>query len=237
LTEIDDDGRWHVLPLNGNLEPWLRSGLIVSIIFLQSCAATYGPSHIRVLEDAIEIPATVHKDGFENHSMPGYHFMTWEGGRASKGALFLTPVTDVQVLDALEALGAEPGNALGIDTWDERNDPDSRAPDKVIQGQTIEVLVRVPGEDRPLGLDEILEDPGGRGFEMRFGGHRENIPKWKSGCVVCLYSCPGSKVGNASYTVRDFVQNKTRFTVRPGILPEDGSRVTLIFRLVEETPQ
>lgn len=68
---------------------------------------------------------------------------------------------------------------------------------------------------------------------MRFGGHRENIPRWKSGCVVCLYSCLGSKVGNARYTVRDFVKGTTDFRVRPGVLPEDGTEVTIIFRLVD----
>jgi hypothetical protein len=67
---------------------------------------------------------------------------------------------------------------------------------------------------------------------MRFGGHRANIPRWKSGCVVCLYSCPGSKVGNARYTVRDWEKGTTRFRVRPGApLPEDGKQVRIIFRL------
>lgn len=70
---------------------------------------------------------------------------------------------------------------------------------------------------------------------MKFGGHQANIPEWKSGCVVCLYSCPGSKVGNARYTVRDFVDEATRFTVLPGALPEDGTEVTIIFRLNEQT--
>ncbi len=166
--------------------------------------------------------------------MPGYHFVVWEGGRAGDGALFRSQVTDTQVLEALESLGGQPGNALGLDVWDERDDPSSTAPDKIIKGPAVEILVRVPGRQEPLTLDEILIDPGGKGFDMRFGGHRANIPRWKSGCVVCLYSCPGSKVGNARYTVRDFVDGTTRFAVREGALPADGTEVTLIFRLVEE---
>jgi hypothetical protein len=187
---------------------------------------------LRVTQGAIEVPALVHQTGFQQGSkMPGYHFLTWEGGRAADEALFLTKATDLQVLEALESLGAVPGNALGTDSWDERRNDSSPAPDKIIEGPTVEVLVRVPGKSAPLTLDEVLVDPGGKGFDMRFGGHRANIPKWKSGCVVCLYSCPGSKVGNASYTVRDFVQGTTRFRVRPGALPEDGTEVTVIFRL------
>jgi hypothetical protein len=85
---------------------------------------------------------------------------------------------------------------------------------------------------RRITLDEILLDAGGRGFDMRLGGHRANIPQWHSGCVVCLYSCPGSKVGNARYTVRDYVHDATRFRVRPGALPADGAEVTIELRLL-----
>jgi hypothetical protein len=190
---------------------------------------------VRLTGDTVEVPAVVAKAGFEEDSpMPGYHFLVWEKGRSADHALFITKATDVEVLDALEALGAVAGNALDTDSWDERKDRSSKAPDKVIEGPAVELLVRIPGAERPLSMDEVLVDPGGKGFEMRFGGHRANIPKWKSGCVVCLYSCPGSKVGNASYTIRDFVDGATRFRVRPGALPNDGTEVTILFRLVEE---
>jgi hypothetical protein len=176
----------------------------------------------------------VHQEDFlEDMMMPGYHFLTWERGRTAGHSLFLTPVSDIQLLDALESLGAIPGDGLGIDTWEERRDPSSKAPEKIIKGPKVEVLVRIPGKKNSRTLDAILTDPGGKGFDMRFGGHRDNIPKWKSGCVVCLYSCPGSKVGNANYTVRDFVKGATEFRLRPGVLPEDGTEVTIIFRLVD----
>lgn len=198
-------------------------------------ACDASPGKVRLRGKQIEFPAVVTKGSFEREilgmGMPGYHLIVWEDGRASHAALFKAEVTDVQVLDALEKLGAKPGNALSMETWEERKDPESKAPDKIIQGPPVEILVKVPGRKAPLTLEEILEDPGKRGFDMRFGGHRENIPKWKSGCVVCLYSCPGSKVGNARYTVRDYEKEATRFRVKPGVLPEDGTRVTIVFRL------
>lgn len=184
----------------------------------------------------VEFPATVSRKAFEREllgvGMPGYHLIVWKDGKAAMAALFQAEVTDTQVLDALEKLGARPGNALGMATWDERKDRTSKAPDQVIAGPPVEILIRVPGRPAPLTLDQILEDPGGRGFDMRFGGHRANIPKWKSGCVVCLYSCPGSKVGNARYTVRDWVAGTTRFRVKKGApLPADGEKVGIVFRL------
>lgn len=183
--------------------------------------------------DGVEFQATVAKAGFERElfGMPGYHLIVWEGGKAAGGALFRAKVTDSAVLDAFEELGAEPGNALGMDSWEKRGDPSSPAPDRTIEGPEVEILVRIPGRPREFPLSEILDDPGGKGFVMRLGGHRANIPIWRSGCLACLYSCPGSKVGNAAYTVRDYVRGTTRFRVRPGVLPADGDEVTLILRL------
>ena len=66
---------------------------------------------------------------------------------------------------------------------------------------------------------------------MRFGGNAANIPKWKSGCIVCLYSCPGSKVGNARYTVRDYEKGVTRFRAKPGVLPADGTSIRVVLRV------
>ena len=68
---------------------------------------------------------------------------------------------------------------------------------------------------------------------MCFGGHRDNIPQWLSGCVICLYPCPGSKVGNVAYTVRDYAEGTTHFGVQPGVLPADGAEVTIRIALID----
>lgn len=216
------------------MKPSFRNTLLLAVLSALGVGAAPS-SPIRIGKGEIEFPATVTRSSFEREllgmGMPGYHLIVWQDGKAAMASLFRAEVTDVQVLDALESLGAKPGNALGMDTWEERKDKDSKAPDKVIAGPPVEVLVRVPGKPALLTLGQILQDPRGRGFDMRFGGHRANIPKWKSGCIVCLYSCPGSKVGNARYTVRDWVNERTKFRVKPGVLPEDGTRVGIVFRL------
>lgn len=203
-----------------------------AVLWVASGSAAAPASVIR-RDHTVEFPATIHASGFGRAflGMPGYHLIVWKGGRAAGEALFQADVTDVQVLDALEALGGKPGNNLPMASWDERNDARSHAPDMVIAGPAVDVLIRIPGRVEPLRLDQVLEDATGHGFEMRLGGHRANIPKWKSGCIACLYSCPGSKVGNARSTVRDYVRNPERYRVRPGVLPADGSRVTVVLRL------
>lgn len=180
----------------------------------------------------IEFTATVHAGSFESAwRMPGYHAIVWKGGHAASAALLEADVSDTQVLRALGGLGARPGDNLPMEAWEERKNSRHPAPDTVIAGPPVEVLLRLPGRAGLVSLASVLEDSGGRGVAMRFGGNEANIPKWKSGCIVCLYSCPGSKVGNAKYTVRDYAKGATRFRVRPGVLPPDGTSVRVVLRL------
>ena len=219
------------------MKPRSTSLVALSLLLAATAACAGGdppPGRVvRISADTIEFPATVAASGFNRRlGMPGYHAIVWRGGRAAGAALFRAEVTDIQVLDALEALGGKPGNALGMDSWDERKDPKNPASDRQIAGPPVEILVRLPGRNAPVPLAALLEDPGGRGVEMRLGGHRANIPKWHSGCIACLYSCPGSKLGNARYTVRDYVRDTTRFRAKAGALPPDGTTVTILVRFL-----
>ncbi len=212
---------------------WLLAATIEAVLSLGSCAPAPTGTVRLVDGNTVEFPATVQSSAFAQGDTAGYHLVVWRGGRATDHALFVASVGDIQVIDALESLGAAPGDALSIDTWEQRHDTEAAAPDRTIEGPRVELEFLLPGSEQPLALDEFLDDSGDRGFDMRFGGHRGNIDAWHSGCVVCLYSCPGSKVGNARYTVRDFVAGGPHFTVRPGILPADGKEVTVRLRLVE----
>jgi hypothetical protein len=182
--------------------------------------------------DEVEFTATVQARPFDGGwIMPGYHAVVSKNGRMAHAALLAADVTDTEILDALEALGAETGGNLSMDAWEERGNPRDPAPDRVVGGAPVEVLLRLPGRAALVPLADALEDPGGRGLDLKLAGNRANIPRWKSGCVVCLYSCPGSKIGNARYTVRDWSRKVTRFRARPGALPPDGTRVGVVLRL------
>ena len=207
---------------------WAATG--VAILTLAGCGeGGTAPVEVIAEEGAVEFTAVVSAADFAGavKETGGYHLIVWKDGSAADKALFRAEISDVAFLDALESLGAIPGDALPLETWDDRFDEGSWRPDQVIEGPPVAVLIRVRGTERPLELGDFLEDPFGAGFEMRFGGHRANVPEWRSGCVACLYSCPGSKIGNASYTVRDYVRESTRFSVKDGVLPKDGSRVTV----------
>ena len=209
-------------------------GILGIVLVSSACRGQQGPPGTVTVRPPkeIEFTATVNGKGFDSAwMMPGYHALVWRGGRMAHAALLDADVTDRQVLEALQGLGAKPGDNLPMAAWEERKNPKDPAPDTVIAGPAIEVLLRLPSRSDLVPLSSALEDPAGRGLEMRFGGNAANIPKWKSGCIVCLYSCPGSKVGNARYTVRDYAKDVTRFRLKPGVLPKDGTRVGVVLRL------
>lgn len=204
------------------------------LVLVSGCRRSAPEGNVTVRRpNEVEFTATVHSRPFDSGwVMPGYHAVVWRGGRMAHPALFRAEVSDRQVISALEDLGAKPGNNLVMEAWTERKNPTKPEPDTVIRGSPVEVLVRLPRRSAAVPLSTILLDSGGRGIEMRYGGNEENIPKWKSGCIVCLYSCPGSKVGNARYTERDYANRVTRFRVKPGLLPEDGTPVRVVLRLI-----
>jgi hypothetical protein len=176
--------------------------------------------------------AAVNAKAFDSgRVMRGYHAIVWKGGRMAHAALLQADVSDAQILDALTRLGAKPGNNLPMEVWEERKNPKDPAADMVIAGPAVQILLRLPSRADLVPLASVLEDSAGRGLDMRFGGNAANIPNWKSGCNVCLYSCPGSKVGNARYTVRDYTKDVTRFRPKPGTLPPDGTHVGVVLRL------
>ncbi len=209
-----------------------RAGSVFLLLLSVSCRSEGQQPRIERRPGEIEFSATVHARAFDRSwHMPGYHAVVGAAGRMAHAALLRADVTDRQVLEALESLGAVAGNNLPMAAWERRKDPSDPAPDTTVAGTPVEVLLRLPGRDTLTPLSAVLEDPAGRGLEWRFGGNAANIPMWKSGCIVCLYSCPGSKVGNARYTVRDYEKKVTRFRVKAGSLPEDGTRVGVVFRL------
>ncbi|MEO8432254.1 MAG: YdjY domain-containing protein [Acidobacteriota bacterium] len=217
-----------------------RRPLIAVAVCLAASGCRAGASRERPVvrpPSEIEFPATVHARAFDSGwMMPGYHAVVARGGRMAHAALLEAEVSDVSVVRALESLGAAPGNNLSMDAWRRRRDSRSPAPDATIAGPAVDVLVRIPGRAELVPLSELVEDRGGRGLDLRFGGNERLIPEWRSGCIVCLYSCPGSKIGNARYTERDYVRGATRFRSRASALPPSGTRVGVVVRLRAASP-
>ncbi len=162
----------------------------------------------------------------------GHHFIVWSKGRNAKKALIETPVWDKEILEVLKEMGAKTGNNLSQETWTKREDPKSPEPDKHVQGSRIKIMVE--WEKEKYVMHELFKNASAEDFEIRVGGHEHMIPVWKSGCVTCLFSCPGGKTSNAVFTIRDQAMNKKTFTADEENLPQDGEKVKIYFEMVED---
>ena len=199
-----------------------------------SCGSSDAPiTHIDLNEKTVTIPGVVYPKRYNtrNDRAHGHHLIVWsKGGNANK-ALFETHVPDLEILDALEEIGAESGNNLTQKTWSERNNPQSIEPDMQVEGTSIDITINWNGAEHPIY--EILNDVTPDEIDIRVGGHAELAPIGNSGSIVCLFSCPGGRTSNAAFTIRDQSIGRREFTANLSILPPDGTSVEIRMRIVE----
>jgi hypothetical protein len=196
-----------------------------------TCAALPKPIIDRTHHE-IRIPAIVQPHAMERpFGVQGHHAIVWDGGRAKWWALFVSPVSDHDVRSALDSLGAHRGENLTPATWSARDDPKSPEPDKRVEGTKIEVFVAWNGKRVPLA--ELLSEEGSAAprVDFRYGGNEAWQKEFHSGCIVCLYSCPGGAVGNHAHTIRDYVRDGVIYASRPERLPRAGTHVTIILKV------
>ncbi len=182
---------------------------------------------LRVEGRSLRFEATMHPLRWGWHPMRygGHHALVFEGGGMAGKALIRAPIPDAEVAEALERLGLEARGGIPKRAWEARSDAGDPAPDTRAAGDPVTVSVRWEGSGgwRPLG--SLIRDRRGHGIDLRFADNREWIPVFGSGCIVCLSSCPGSKIANRELTIRENEAGAMDFQVVAEDLPGEGSRV------------
>jgi len=186
------------------------------------------------VSSSVRIDATLQAGAFASSTGDDarYHALVYEGGGAAPKSLLTTPVSDREIAAKLREMGAVDGGGVPMAAWTFRELPLVPWPNARVRGTPLRIRVEWEGWDRPRGVGDLLNDPGGEGVSFRFGGNEEHDDAWDSGCVACLYSCPGGVVSNERYTVRDAVRDSTRFMPRDD-LPPDGTGVTVTLELTD----
>lgn len=182
----------------------------------------------------VRITATVHPHAMERPlGVRGHHAIVWKRGQSSHWALFVSDSSDHDVRVALDALGAHRGENLTPDTWNERENPVNREPDKRVEGSPVEVFVEWKGSKGRLPLASLLTEDGQAAplLDLRYGGNERWQKDFKSGCIVCLYSCPGGAIGNHAHSIRDYVRDGVVYASATDRLPPSGTRVTIILKV------
>ena len=202
------------------------------ILTAASCAAKPAKPVVDRARGEVRIPAKVQPHAMNRpFGVKGHHAVVWDSGRSKLWALFVSPVSDHDVRMALDSLGARRGENLTPATWNAREDPKNPEPDKRVEGSRIEVLVEWNGKRVPLAHLIAEEGSAAPKVDFRYGGNEAWQKEFHSGCIVCLYSCPGGAIGNHAHTIRDYVKDGVIYASRPERLPKAGSKVTIILKV------
>jgi len=209
----------------------MRSRWSLAALLFLACTAIGAPPVVDQARREVRVPATVHPTAMKRPlGVKGHHAVVWRGGRARPWALFASDVSDHDVRVALERLGARPGENLTIESWTAREDPRNPEPDKRVDGTPIDVFVEWNGKRIPLS--DVIEENGHPTplLDFRYGGNERFQTEFKSGCIVCLYSCPGGAIGNHAHPIRDSVRDGVVYSARRDKLPRSGTKVTIILK-------
>ena len=180
----------------------------------------------------VRFTATVQPHAMDRmFGVKGHHAIVWKGGKSQRMALFVADASDHDVRVALDSLGAKRGENLTPDSWNKRDDPKNPEPDKRVQGSRIGVYVEYKNRRTPLGRliqEKRRVQPQ---LDFRYGGHERFQKEFESGCIVCLYSCPGGAIGNHAHPIRDYVRDGVVYASIPERLPPAGTKVTIVLRV------
>lgn len=201
---------------------------------LVGCSAFAGEKPIvDTKRHEVRITARVQPAAMERpFGVQGHHAIVWKEGRSKRWALFVSDVSDHDVRMALDGLGAKRGENLTPASWNERDDPKSPEPDKRVIGTPVEVFVEWNGSRGRLPLSRLIAEQGQAQprLELRYGGNERWQKEFRSGCIVCLYSCPGGAIGNHAHPIRDYVRDGVVYSALRNALPPAGTRVTIILK-------
>ena len=130
--------------------------------------------------------------------------------------------------ETLLEIGAKPGDNVKMD--DMKAGPDNGVS---AQGSKFNVFVTWEGLGKEIPFDDIVKASEERPSDYRFGGNLEAAKTANTGCVLCLDSCAVGITSNAAYPTGTTQNNVVEFFGDSGVLPPDGTRVSVIFRLAD----
>ena len=173
------------------------------------------PIFVDVKEKSISLLARVNGKYF---SQPTRHGIVFAGGSNGGKAVSRGLATHEDFYDGLMKLGFKPGN----------NMTKENAAKTFVQGDLLEVTITWDGAKKEYSLDEVITDSNKKPFQIRFGGNLEKARQYKTGCLLCLDSCPVGITSNANYTMGAVeMRNEVVFKGNSKVLPPDGSFVVI----------
>jgi hypothetical protein len=188
-------------------------------------AATDLPVEVNKEKSEVIVPAEVNGKYFDTPTRHGVVYL--EGANGEK-AVFRALSSEKKFHEALAEIGAIPGNNVKMD--DMKAGPDNGVS---AQGSKLDVFVTWEGSKGEIPFDDLIKASEERPSDYRFAGNLEAAKSANTGCILCLDSCAVGITSNASYPTGTTQQNLVEFVGDKDVLPPDGTRVSVIFRLAK----
>ena len=126
--------------------------------------------------------------------------------------------------EALKEAGGTPGENMTMDNKETTH----------VTGSKLDISVNWQGAAKAYSFDEVIVDRNGKKLDMRFGGNLTAAEEKKTGCLVCLDSCPVGIVSNATYTYGAVEKRgEVKFKGNASVLPADNTLATVTFKITE----
>ncbi len=146
-------------------------------------------------------------------------FATGSNGEKSVFRAFATPEN---FYNALVEIGAKAGDNMTMENKDKTN----------VTGSAFDVSVNWPSAKAGVTIDQAIKDSTGKPIDVRFGGNLAAAQQYKTGCLICLDSCPVGITSNATYKFGAVETTKeVAFTGNKDVLPADGTYVAITMKL------
>ncbi|WP_281815592.1 YdjY domain-containing protein [Brachyspira pilosicoli] len=152
-----------------------------------------------------------------------HHGIVFEGGKYGDRAVLIGLSDEREVYQALIDIGAVAGNNLKLEEYTKVS--------KNVDGQQLDVFVTWDGLGKEIPFAEIIKSDDVRDMDIRFGGNFEAAKENRTGCILCLDSCPIAITSDAAYATAELDSKKIDKFIRDDVLPKDGEKVSVIFRI------
>lgn len=153
---------------------------------------------------------------------PTRHGVVFEGGSNGEKAIFRGLVKTEPFHNALIEIGAKPGNNMTLENKEKTH----------VEGDALNVTVSWEGAQKEYKLDEVIKDSTGKPIVIKFGGNLTKSLDKKTGCLICLDSCPVGITSNSTYTYGAVEKRKeVGFTGNKELLLADGTLVAVKLKL------
>ena len=168
------------------------------------------------------IEATVNGKYFNTPSR--HHGIVFKGGKYGDRAVLVGLADEREFYQALKDIGCVEGTNLTME--------DMKL-SKAVKGEPLDVFVTWEGLSKEIPFSDIIRSSEERIMIVRFGGNFEAAKSKRTGCILCLDSCPIAITSDSSFTTAELENKEIDKYIREDVLPTDGSKVYVIFRIAE----